>query len=57
MPCAAMILWNNLNIIHGKLQLAPAILLALFGFSLIRVKMALRPAGSPPHPPSALLSG
>jgi len=57
MPCAALILWNNLNIIHGKLQLGPLVLLALFWFSLIRVKMALRPAESPNHPPSALLFG
>ena len=46
MPYAAMMLWNDLNIFNGKLQLAPLILLALFLLSLARARIALKQAES-----------
>jgi hypothetical protein len=57
MPFAAMLLWNYINFFHGKLQLGPLVLLVLFVLSLVRVKIALKQAAPPNHPPSALLSG
>lgn len=56
MPYAALFLWNDLNIFHGKLHLTPIILLVLFVFSLIRVKIALKQAAPHNHPPLALPS-
>jgi hypothetical protein len=46
-----MILWNDLNIFNGKLQLAPLILLALLLLSLARARIALKqePGGLPNH--------
>jgi hypothetical protein len=42
MPFAAIVLWHDLNFYKGKLQFAPVILLLLFLFSLVRVKIVLK---------------
>jgi alpha-1,2-mannosyltransferase len=39
MPLAMSIIWNDVNIFHGKLQIGPMVILALFFFALIKEKI------------------
>jgi hypothetical protein len=44
-PLAAPILWQFLRIFQGKLQVAPAVLLALFFLALLKAKAAMNRSG------------
>ncbi|MHB9074353.1 MAG: glycosyltransferase family 87 protein [Desulfobaccales bacterium] len=39
MPFTVSLIWDSVNILHGKLQIGPEVLLALFLFALIKAKM------------------
>jgi hypothetical protein len=39
MPFTMALIWDNVNILQGKLQIGPVVLMALFLFALIKAKM------------------
>jgi len=50
-PLATYLLWEEINIFQGKLQLAPLVLLALFGFALLRHAFQVKNEGHFPQGP------
>jgi hypothetical protein len=46
MPFALPIFWNKVNILHGKLQVGPVVVLLLFLLALSKVKMPSRTGGN-----------
>jgi alpha-1,2-mannosyltransferase len=46
MPFLAPILWNEINIFQGKLQIGPIIILALFFLALLKAKAAMNRSGT-----------
>jgi hypothetical protein len=49
-PLALPLIWHAVDIFHGKLQIGPVVILALFGLALVRTKMADRTVGASREP-------